>query len=77
MIVVKLKCLFVVYLCGVFCECVEMIDVSGVDWMKVVFYCFMEGEVEMVEFIWCGGYGLFMGIFMYKIVENICVVVKV
>jgi len=43
-----------------------MIDASGVDWRKVVFHCFTEGEREMHELLERGGTGSFTGIVTYK-----------
>jgi TatD DNase family protein len=43
-----------------------MIDASGVDWSKVVFHCFSEGEAEILELARRGGRGSFTGILTYK-----------
>ena len=43
-----------------------MIDASGVDWSKVVFHCFTEGETEMAELTRRGGRGSFTGVLTYK-----------
>ena len=51
---------------GAFHECVETIDGSGVDWNRVVFHCFSEGEAEMLELAKRGGRGSFTGILTYK-----------
>ena len=59
-------CPIVVHSRGAFSECVEMIDASGVDWARVVFHCFTEGESEMKALIARGGYGSFTGILTYK-----------
>jgi len=56
---------------GAFAECVAMIDASGVDWAKVVFHCFTEGEAEMAELTRRGGVGSFTGILTYKTAGNI------
>lgn len=56
----------VVHSRGAFQECVEMIDASGVEWSKVVFHCFTEGEPEMRELIRRGGTASFTGIVTYK-----------
>jgi TatD DNase family protein len=60
------KCPVVVHSRGAFAECVAMIDASGVDWQRVVFHCFTEGETEMVELTRRGGVGSFTGIITYK-----------
>ncbi len=67
----RLGAVVVVHSRGAFRECVEMIDASGVDWTKVVFHCFTEGEAEMRELMKRGGYGSFTGILTYKTAENI------
>jgi hypothetical protein len=38
-----------------------MIDASGVDWNKVVFHCFAEGEAEILELAKRGGRGVLHG----------------
>ena len=43
-----------------------MIDASGVDWARVVFHCFSEGEAEMRELNTRGGRGSITGILTYK-----------
>ena len=67
----RLGCPVVVHSRGAFAECVAMIDASGVDWSRVVFHCFTEGEVEMTELTRRGGFGSFTGILTYKTAENI------
>lgn len=67
----RLGCPVVVHSRGAFRECVEMIDASGVDWTKVVFHCFAEGEAEMSELVGRGGFGSFTGIVTYKSAENV------
>ncbi len=62
----RLACPVVVHSRGAFRECVEMIDASGIDWNRVVFHCFTEGETEMAELTRRGGYGSFTGILTYK-----------
>ncbi len=62
----KLGCPVVVHSRGAFAECVEMIDASGVDWTRVVFHCFTEGEKEIAELMKRGGVGSFTGILTYK-----------
>ncbi len=62
----RLGCPVVVHSRGAFRECVEMIDASGVDWSRVVFHCFTEGEAEMEELVRRGGYGSFTGIATYR-----------
>jgi TatD DNase family protein len=59
-------CPVVVHSRGAFRECVEMIDRSGVDWNRVVFHCFSEGEAEIRELAGRGGRGSFTGILTYK-----------
>ena len=67
----RLGCPVVVHSRGAFRECVEMIDASGVEWTKVVFHCFTEGEAEMSELVGRGGFGSFTGIATYKSAENV------
>ncbi len=62
----SLGCPVVVHSRGAFRECVELIDASGVDWTRVVFHCFTEGEAEMAELVRRGGFGSFTGIVTYK-----------
>lgn len=67
----RLGCPLVVHSRGAFRECVEMIDASGVEWRRVVFHCFTEGEAEMAELTRRGGFGSFTGVLTYKNAENI------
>lgn len=67
----QLRCPLVVHSRGAFTECVEMIDASGVDWQRVVFHCFTEGEAEMAELIKRGGRGSFTGVLTYKNADNV------
>ncbi len=66
-----LGCPVVVHSRGAFGECVEMIDASGVDWAKVVFHCFTEGEAEMAGLVRRGGFGSFTGVVTYKSAGNV------
>ena len=72
----RLGCPVVVHSRGAFRECVEMIDASGVDWAKVVFHCFTEGEAEMTELTRRGGCGSFTGVLTYKNAEAVRVAAK-
>jgi TatD DNase family protein len=67
----RLRCPVVVHSRGAFAECVEMVDASGVDWSRVVFHCFSEGESEMAALVQRGGYGSFTGILTYKNADSI------
>ncbi len=67
----RLACPVVVHSRGAFAECLAMIDASGVDWTKVVFHCFAEGQAEMKELMARGGRGSFTGIVTYKSAENV------
>ena len=62
----RLGCPLVIHSRGAFRECVDMIDASGVDWGRVVFHCFVEGEAEILELARRGGCGSFTGILTYK-----------
>lgn len=66
-----LGCPVVVHSRGAFRECIEMLDASGVDWRRVVFHCFTEGEAEMAELTRRGGFGSFTGILTYKSADAI------
>jgi TatD DNase family protein len=70
-VVRRLACPVVIHSRGAFDDCVAMIDASGVDWTRVVFHCFTEGEREMAELMRRGGYGSFTGILTYKNADNI------
>ena len=67
----RLGCAVVIHSRGAFRECVEMIDASGVDWSRVVFHCFSEGEPEMLELTRRGGRGSFTGILTYKNADGV------
>ena len=54
-----------------------MIDASGVDWTRVVFHCFVEGEAEMAELTRRGDWGSFTGILTYKSAANVRAAAKV
>ena len=73
----RLGCPVVVHSRGAFRECVEVIDASGVDWARVVFHCFTEGETEMNELIRRGGFGSFTGILTYKTADAVRAAAKV
>jgi TatD DNase family protein len=62
----RLGCAVVIHSRGAFAECVGMIDESGVDWNRVVFHCFAEGEAEVLELARRGGRASFTGILTYK-----------
>ena len=62
----RLDCAVVVHSRGAFRECVDMVDASGVDWVRVVFHCFTEGQADMAELTRRGGFGSFTGILTYK-----------
>jgi TatD DNase family protein len=62
----RLGCPLVIHSRNAFRECVDMIDASGVDWARVVFHCFSEGEAEIRELARRGSRGSFTGILTYK-----------
>jgi len=66
-----LGCPIVIHSRNAFPECVAMIDASGVDWTKVVFHCFSEGEREMRVLLERGGTASFTGIVTYKSAGNV------
>lgn len=67
----RLGCPIVVHSRGAFAACVTMIDAGGVDWSRVVFHCFTEGEPEMGELVRRGGMGSFTGIVTYKSADTV------
>jgi TatD DNase family protein len=67
----RLGCAVVIHSRGAFRECVETIDASGVDWKRVVFHCFSEGEAEILELAARGGRGSFTGILTYKNADGV------
>ena len=67
----RLGCPVVVHSRGAFAETVAMIDVSGVDWTRVVFHCFSEGPAEMAELVKRGAFGSFTGVLTYKNADNV------
>jgi TatD DNase family protein len=67
----RLGCPLVIHSRGAFRECVDMIDASGVDWKKVVFHCFAEGEGEAAELVGKGGRASFTGILTYKNADSV------
>jgi TatD DNase family protein len=70
-LVKRLGCPVVIHSRGAFRECVELIDASGVDWQKVVFHCFTEGEAEILQLVKRGGLASFTGVLTYKNAENV------
>ena len=73
----KLGCPVVIHSRGAFAECVQMIDASGVDWAKIVFHCFAEGEAEAKVLMGRGGLASFTGILTYKNAPNVRAAAKV
>jgi TatD DNase family protein len=67
----NLGCPVVIHSRNAFQECVDMIEASGVDWTRVVFHCFSEGEAEILELVRRGGRGSFTGIVTYKNAEGV------
>jgi TatD DNase family protein len=67
----RLGCAVVIHSRAAFGECVQMIDASGVDWNRVVFHCFSEGEAEIRELMRRGGRGSFTGILTYKNADSV------
>lgn len=67
----RLGCPIVIHSRGAFAECVAMIDASGVDWRKVVFHCFVEGEREIAILRERGAVGSFTGVITYKSADNV------
>ena len=67
----RVGCPLVIHSRGAFRECVDMIDASGVDWSRVVFHCFSEGEAEIRELASRDGRGSFTGILTYKNADSV------
>lgn len=67
----RFRCPVVIHSRGAFAECVARIDQSGVDWNRVVFHCFSEGQPEIEELGRRGGRGSFTGILTYKNAPNV------
>lgn len=67
----RVRCPLVVHSRGAFAECVAMIDASGIDWARVVFHCFVEGEAEMKVLLSKGAVGSFTGVLTYKSAANV------
>lgn len=67
----KIGCPVVIHSRGAFAECVAMIDASGVEWSKIVFHCFVEGEAELAVLMGRGGFASFTGILTYKNAPNV------
>jgi len=61
----ELNCPLIIHSRSAFNECVEEIDRSGVDWAKVVFHCFTEGEQEIRTLLERGGRASFTGILTF------------
>ena len=72
----RLDCPVVIHSRGAFAECVAMIDASSVDWRKIVFHCFAEGEAEAKVLMGRGGFASFTGILTYKNAPNVCAAAK-
>ena len=62
----ELDCPVIIHSRDAFFDCIELIEESGVDWEKVVFHCFSEGEAEMEQLLKLGGTASFTGIITYK-----------
>jgi len=67
----QLDCPVVIHSRNAVKECIQLIDMSGINWERVVFHCFTEGP-ELVEKInKRGGRASFTGILTYKSAESI------
>jgi TatD DNase family protein len=57
-------------------DCVNLIDQSGLEWERVVFHCFSEGELQMKEISSRGGRASFTGNITYAGNDKILEAVK-
>ena len=60
-----LDCPVIIHSRNSFKDCVYLIDQSGLEWEKVVFHCFSEGELQMKEISSRGGRASFTGNITY------------
>ena len=71
-----LDCPVIIHSRNSFKDCVNLIDQSGLEWEKVVFHCFSEGELQMKEIASRGGRASFTGNITYAGNDKILEAVK-
>ena len=71
-----LDCPVIIHSRNSFKDCVYLIDQSGLEWEKVVFHCFSEGELQMKEIFSRGGRASFTGNITYAGNDKILEAVK-
>ena len=72
-----LDCPIVIHSRNSFDDCIRLIDLSGVDWQKVVFHCFSEGVDKLIQLKERGGRASFTGNITYDKNSYLCESVKV
>lgn len=73
----RLDCPVVIHSRGAYWDCIEEIDVSGVNWERVVFHCFVEDGEAIRQINRRGGRGSFTGIVTFKAAGKVREAVKV
>ena len=72
----RLDCPVVIHSRGAYRECIEELDVSGVNWERVVFHCFVEDGEAIRQINRRGGRGSFTGIVTFNSAEQVREAVK-
>ncbi|MBC9866683.1 MAG: TatD family deoxyribonuclease [Opitutae bacterium] len=72
----RLECPVVIHSRGAYRECIEELDVSGVNWDRVVFHCFVEDGEAIRQINRRGGRGSFTGIVTFNSAEQVREAVK-
>ena len=72
----RLECPVVIHSRGAYRECIEELDVSGVNWERVVFHCFVEDGEAIRQINRRGGRGSFTGIVTFNSAEQVREAVK-
>ena len=62
----KIGCPVIVHSRNSFEDCLSLVDQSGVNWKKVVFHCFSEGENKIKQIMERGGAASFTGNITYS-----------
>lgn len=72
-----LDCPIVIHSRNSFDDCIKLVELSGVDWRKVVFHCFSEGVDKLMQLKERGGRASFTGNITYDKNSYLCESVKV